>query len=58
MNWSIADYHPHGLPMTKVLSFQFQGVADLIKLRKNVKMKFLEGTRTVIDTSQDRVTIY
>ena len=58
VNWSIADYHPHGLPTRKVLSFQFDGVADLVRLRRRIPGNVLEGTRTVIDTDADRVTIY
>jgi|GEM_PF-5055826 len=58
VNWSIADYHPHGLPTKKVISFSFQGVSDLVRLRRKAPPQLLEGTRTVIDTDKDRVTIY
>ena len=58
VNWSIADYHPHGLPTRKVIAFSFQGVSDLVRLRRKAPPQLLEGTRTVIDTDQDRVTIY
>ncbi|MBX2821763.1 MAG: hypothetical protein KTR29_18845 [Rhodothermaceae bacterium] len=58
VNWSIADYHPHGLPTRKVIAFSFQGVADLVRLRRKAPPQLLEGTRTVIDTDKDRVTIY
>ena len=58
VNWSIADYHPHGLPTRKVLAFHFDGVADLVRLRRKTNGKVLEGTKTVIDTDADRITIY
>lgn len=58
VSWSIDDYHPHGLPTKKVLAFSFDGVADLVRLRRRAPRNLLEGTRTVIDTDKDRVTIY
>ena len=58
VNWSIEDYHPNGLPTKKVLAFHFDGVADLVRLRRRTHHRVLEGTKTVIDTESDRITIY
>ena len=58
INGAIGDYHPHGIPTRKVLAFSFDGVSDLVRLRRKAPKKLLEGTRTVIDTEANRVTIY
>lgn len=58
VNWSIGDYHPEGLPHKKVLAFMFDGVTDLKRLRRNIMISKLQGTKTIIDTHQNKVTIY
>ena len=58
VNWAIGDFHPHGLPTKKVLAFSFDGAADLVRLRRKAPKNLLEGTRAVIDTDADRVTLY
>ena len=58
INWEIGTYHPEGLPHKKQLAFMFDGVTDLKRLRRNIVMSRLQGTKTIIDTHQNRVTIY
>ena len=58
INWEIGQYHPEGLPHKKQLAFMFDGVTDLKRLRRNIVISRLQGTRTIIDTHQNKVTIY
>lgn len=58
INWSIGEYHPEGLPHKKVMAFMFDGVTDLKRLRRNILLSKLQGTKTIIDTHNNRVTIY
>lgn len=58
LNWSVGEYHPEGLPHKKVIAFSFDGVNDLKRLRKNIRSGHLNGTKTIIDTHQNRITIY
>jgi hypothetical protein len=58
VNWSIDEYTPEGHLSVKVLAFQFDGVADLPRFRRRLNAKKLQGTRTVIDTQANRITMY
>ena len=58
VNWTIGEYHPEGLPHKKELAFMFDEVTNLTRLRHTVRMNRLEGTKTIIDTHQNRITIY
>ncbi len=58
VNWSVGEYHREGLPHNKHLAFMFDGVTDLKRLRRNIVISKLNGTKTIIDTHQNRVTIY
>ena len=58
MNWTITEYTPEGRLNAKVLSFQFDGVGDLPRFRRRLNLKKLDGTKTVIDTQANRVTMY
>lgn len=58
VNWTVTEYTPEGRLNVKVTAFQFDGVGDLPRLRRRLNLKKLDGTKTVIDTHNNRVTIY
>lgn len=58
VNWTITEYTPEGRLNLKVMAFQFDGVGDLPRLRRRMDLRKLDGTKTVIDTHNNKVTIY
>ena len=58
VNWSIGEYTPEGRLNKKILAFHFEGVGDFPRFRRRIDPHLLDGTRVVLDTEKNRVTIY
>lgn len=58
INWSVGEYTPEGHVNLKVLAFQFDGVGDFPRFRRQIHPKELAGMKVVLDTDANRVTIY